>query len=274
MYCTTTDVYRITGLDASDPPVSSSYVTEFILDAMEEVDRIAQTKFLNIETSGTATSSTDSTIVDSSQSWTADEFNTDYMVYITGGTGSGQLRKITDTTTDTLTVTPDWDTNPDTDSTFEVYQNTIISETLNGNGKTYLFLRNFPIFTIQSLSIDSTSVTTSNLYLYKEEGKIELKSGAEYSYFNDTTPQLVRISYSYGVYPMPRHIKELTAILAGMRTLIDQIGGTYNDVTSYTLPELSASKGEPYTNIREALSRLERRKDALLPLIEYYAHFG
>jgi len=273
-YCTSDDVFRVTGLASSNGPVSAADVTLHIAAAQKEVDRRCQTKFLSVESSGTATSSTSTTLTDSAQSWTADEWNNNYMVYITGGTGSGQLRKITNNTTTQLTVDSAWDTNPDTDSTFEIYQNTIISETFDGNGFDYIFVNNYPLFKLQSLTIASTSITTTNVYTYNDVGKLKLKDSAEYSWFSDANPQDVSLTYAYGVYPMPDIIEEYTAILAGMRTLIEQIGGTYDDVTSYSLPELQASKGEPFTNIREAYMRLEKREQVLRPLLPYYAHFG
>lgn len=50
----------------------------------------------------TATGSTTATLTVSSAPWAADQWNNLY-VYITSGTESGQIRKITDTTTDTIT---------------------------------------------------------------------------------------------------------------------------------------------------------------------------
>lgn len=273
-YCTATDAFRVTGLESSGGPVSSADFTTHIVYAQEEVDRRCQTKFLAIEDSGTASSATDSTLVDSTKSWTADEYNNDYVVYITGGTGSGQIRKIIDTATNTLTIDEDWDTNPDATSTYHIYQNTIEEYTDDGNGYDYMFPRNYPLFKVISLSIGGTSVSTSNIYTYTDIGKIKLKNSAEVSWFDDTTPQSVTLKYAYGVYPMPKIITEYTAIIAGMRGLTQQIGGTYNDVTSYSLPELQASKGEPFTNIREALQRLKNREEMLRPLLPYYTHFG
>ena len=51
--------------------------------------------------------------------WTVDE-HIGRWVLITGGTGAGQLAKITDNTADTLTIGSDWDTTPDTDSDFSI----------------------------------------------------------------------------------------------------------------------------------------------------------
>jgi len=69
--------------------------------------------------SGTATATSATTLTDDTKSWTADEFNDNYAVVITDGTGQGQQRTITDTTTDTLTVAT-WTTTPDTTSEYIV----------------------------------------------------------------------------------------------------------------------------------------------------------
>lgn len=75
----------------------------------------------NVEEMGTATSSTTTTLVDSGQSWTADEHIdgvTRYVV-IYDGTGKGQTRLITDNDTTSVTVAT-WTTNPDTTSKYKI----------------------------------------------------------------------------------------------------------------------------------------------------------
>lgn len=67
---------------------------------------------------GTASaSSTDSTLVDSTKSWTEDEFAGDY-VYITEGTGIGQYRVIDSNSDTSVLVTEEWDVSPSDDSEF------------------------------------------------------------------------------------------------------------------------------------------------------------
>lgn len=163
-------------------------------------------------------------------------------------------------------------------SEIDLYFNTTfetasVTETLDGNGTNKLMLMYYPISSLTSLTIDGTSVTTSKVYLYSNIGKIQLKSDAEQTVFLDTEPQQVVITYVYGynwdfsnIYSNPKAyvIRKLCSIIAGKMSLIAQIGGTYDDVTSYNLPEFSASKGEPYTNIREALTRLDNEYKRLV----------
>ena len=71
--------------------------------------------------SGTATGTqTSTTLQDTGKSWTTDQF-AGHTVQLTGGTGSGQWRRITSNTSNTLTVGT-WDTTPDGTSTYSITQ--------------------------------------------------------------------------------------------------------------------------------------------------------
>jgi hypothetical protein len=70
---------------------------------------------------GTATSATATTLVQTGKTWTASQW-INYQVRITGGTGAGQIRSITANTADTLTVAT-WTTNPDATSTYAIEGN-------------------------------------------------------------------------------------------------------------------------------------------------------
>jgi hypothetical protein len=70
---------------------------------------------------GTATSATGTTLVQTGKTWTASQW-INSQVRITGGTGAGQIRTITANTADTLTVAT-WTTNPDATSTYVIEGN-------------------------------------------------------------------------------------------------------------------------------------------------------
>lgn len=76
--------------------------------------------FKNFAT-GTATSATATTIVQTGKTWTASQW-INSQVRITGGTGAGQIRTITANTADTLTVAT-WTTTPDATSTYAIEGN-------------------------------------------------------------------------------------------------------------------------------------------------------
>ncbi len=66
-----------------------------------------------------ATSATSTTLADSGETWIPNEF-AGLLVTLTGGTGSGQTRRVISNTTNTLTVSPAWSTTPDTTTDFEI----------------------------------------------------------------------------------------------------------------------------------------------------------
>jgi len=68
---------------------------------------------MNDEDSGTAESGSTSTLVDNDQNWDTDEWK-DGFIEITAGPAHGQVRKIASNTSNTITVTPDWDSETGT----------------------------------------------------------------------------------------------------------------------------------------------------------------
>lgn len=81
---------------------------------------------------GTATSSTATSITDTTQSF---NISNEGYVRIVSGTGVGQVRRITTTTSTKLTVLNAWDTNPDTTSQYVVVGVAIWNE-ITGHGLT------------------------------------------------------------------------------------------------------------------------------------------
>jgi hypothetical protein len=72
--------------------------------------------------SGTATSGTSNTLVNSSKTWFTNNF-ANQMIRITGGTGAGQFRTISSNTGTTITVSVAWTTAPDSTSTYQIEGN-------------------------------------------------------------------------------------------------------------------------------------------------------
>ncbi|KKM27862.1 hypothetical protein LCGC14_1570490, partial [marine sediment metagenome] len=75
-------------------------------------------------TGETATGGSSNTLIDSdvSPGWSAGQWD-GFLVKITGGTGSGQVRNITSTSsgTPTIGVAPNWTTNPDSTSVYDIF---------------------------------------------------------------------------------------------------------------------------------------------------------
>jgi hypothetical protein len=74
-----------------------------------------------VQASGTATSATGTTLVNSAKNWTASQW-VNSQVRIVSGTGAGQIRTITANTATTLTVAT-WTTTPDATSVYQITGN-------------------------------------------------------------------------------------------------------------------------------------------------------
>lgn len=104
---------RIAWPSSNYPPVDvEAYFSYTLKHALKE------------EITGTATAATSTTLTDLGSGWTADAY-INMIIRITDGTGEGQVRKITMNTTEILTVSVAWTTNPSTDSTFTIIDNSI-----------------------------------------------------------------------------------------------------------------------------------------------------
>ena len=257
-YCTIAEVKEAISFPSDGAPLADSVIGSFILDAEEEIEDIYKTKFGNIEQSGTAdgTYST-SGFADSSKGWAVDSY-IGYVCWIYGGTGEGQYREISANTATALTVSPVFTTAPDSTSNYRIIKLGYKNETIDGNGTNMMYVDYQPLINLNALSIDSTDVTISNVYQYSNTGKIQLSTSAEVQYFSDNNPQLIELKYIFGVYPIPRIIRRLAIVLAGIRTLTAQIAGTYDDFTSVSLPGgFTGAKGEPYMNVKASLDYLQ-----------------
>jgi len=272
-WCTAAEVRRVCGYPASGAPVSDTDIEANILEAQAEVEAIANTKFLNIEDSGTATDGGNTTMTDSGGGWTVDQWNDYYALHIYSGTGSGQVRTITDNTATVITVDEAWGTNPDNTSKYRILPNTRIEETIDGTGIDTMYLNYYPLFFLREMTIDSVDITTSNVYQYDLYGKLQLSTDAEDTEFDNSYPQLVELDYYYGYQDLtnatglPLEVKRLCLVQAALNTLATQIAGTYDDITSFTLPHMSGSLGEPYTNIRQAVMELNKERLELIKII-------
>ena len=109
---------------------------------------------------GTATSATATTITDSSKSWTTD-FWAGGFVYIREGTGAGNIRTISSNTADTITVSSDFSTTPDTSSKY-----VILKTTIDGGGLSYA-LQEIPatlkIYGIKWTNVTDYAITTAGI---------------------------------------------------------------------------------------------------------------
>jgi hypothetical protein len=131
---------------------------------------------------------------------------------------------------------------------------------------TTIFLDYRPVQSITSMESYDTSDTlavtwtASDYWADLGPGVIRLRT-KRFSHQNNR----IKVVYTYGYSAVPSNIKNLTATICAMRILIQQIGGTYDDVTSYSLPSgVSIGVGEPYMNMTRAIEKLKDEKNNLI----------
>ena len=77
----------------------------------------------------------------------------------------------------------------------------------------------------------------------------------------------VKVTGTYGQETTPALVTELTCWMTGLRLYMNLSGGSYNDVTSYSLGGVAISVGEPYINIKEFMTQANRRIEQLIRII-------
>jgi len=116
-------------------------------------------------------------------------------------------------------------------------------------------------------SIESETFTTINdafdYEVMSEPGRIKLYRRALLS---PRVYEDIKVTGSYGDSTIPDKIKQYTKILAGIRAIVHITGGSFDDITAYTIGEYQVSLGEPFTNLRETMKMLEAEKKTLLEM--------
>lgn len=289
MYCSISEVRNSLGV--SDTEVISDAVIEQAIEfAEDEIDRLTYSTYYPVIDKGTATETTTTSLTDSSKTgdsaWVEDAY-IGYAIYIYSGTGKGQIREITANTTNSVTVAT-WTTTPDTTSKYIITYVNKQTLTIDGSGGYEILLRDYPIVQIDSLEIEGTAIDSDDYVVYNNTGKIVLKDTASKAYFTkpiqNTYRKQVEVTYHWGVLPefkrsnidINRVIKRATCIIASLQALAYQMGGTYDDASTWSLPEMSLSIGQAYQNIKsgpvDALTKeLEQFKKEYLGKYIYMA---
>jgi hypothetical protein len=77
----------------------------------------------------------------------------------------------------------------------------------------------------------------------------------------------VKVSYTYGYSSVPVLVKDLASCLAGIRVWIAFLGGQYNRLDSYSIPQQSVQKGDFYSRGRQNIEQLRAEAEGLLDRI-------
>lgn len=272
MYCSIDEVRNaISVTDTAD--LSDATIIDAIEFAEDEIDRLTFTTYYPVIYNGTATSSDDDELTDSAKSWIVNEL-TGYAVYIYDGAGLGQIREIKSNTATAITTSSDWDTNPTTTSKYIVTYLNKQTLTINGSGRTDINLRDYPIVQIDSLTIEDTLIDPDNYTVYHDIGKIVLGQNASKTYFTNPLSNLklkqVEVTYHWGVLPdykrntvrMNGTIRRGCVLLASLKSIASQIGGTYNVASTWGLPEMNVTRGQAYVNLGAAYEKLNKEWDS------------
>lgn len=79
----------------------------------------------------------------------------------------------------------------------------------------------------------------------------------------------VQITYTHGYTETPVLIQELAALLGGMRALVNISGGSYKDVSTYSLGRKSFSIGQVYVNIESSIKQMKLRVQEITESLGY-----
>ena len=79
----------------------------------------------------------------------------------------------------------------------------------------------------------------------------------------DFVPNRAKITYTYGYVGLPDIVSEIAANLAAIRAWINFLGGNYDRLNSYTVPEQSYNKGDFYDRGLKMIEQLKKGTEEL-----------
>lgn len=115
---------------------------------------------------------------------------------------------------------------------------------------------------ISSTNIDNKNWQTNDYFINPEFGLIELTTQTI-----QFSPSKAKVSGTYGYSTTPTIISELSATITGIRAWLQFLGGNYNRLNKYELPEQKFDKGDFYDRGMKAISSLTSRANSLTSLI-------
>jgi len=117
------------------------------------------------------------------------------------------------------------------------------------------------VTSVDFLGNDGDSIRTlDNTYIdFYDYGEVILKSQRI-----PDGKKNVKVVYTHGYSVMNPLAKELTCLYVAIMSYAKITGGSYDDATSFSLGRKSASIGEVYVNVREAIKNYQNRIDVIL----------
>ncbi|HEU04633.1 hypothetical protein LCGC14_2520850 [marine sediment metagenome] len=116
--------------------------------------------------------------------------------------------------------------------------------------------------TLSSTMMKINQWQTADYFIDPTIGLIELSSRTlQYS------PSKAKIRGTYGYTTVPVYVQELSAILTAIRAWVNFLGGNYDRLNRYKLPEQEYDKGDFYDRGLKAIDKLSDRANSLVSLI-------
>jgi len=117
--------------------------------------------------------------------------------------------------------------------------------------------------TLNHIAMDQNFVIQKELPLYAVDVDADGKCVFIKDRFTNGTRN-IRVDYTHGYTTTPGMVEELASMLMGIRAYANITGGSYDDATSYQLPEISLSIGEVYVNVAEVTRQFKARIEFIL----------
>jgi hypothetical protein len=117
----------------------------------------------------------------------------------------------------------------------------------------------------EALDTLSAAEITAGTY-YSDDYWVNVAIG-KLQFIDDEYPsseERLKVSYTYGNSTIPSEIVRLAASISGMRAWTGFLGGNYNSLTNYSIPEQSVGKGDLYARGEGMMAGLKRDVDELL----------
>lgn len=116
--------------------------------------------------------------------------------------------------------------------------------------------------TLSADMIEASNFQTTDYFIDPTYGLIELNTRTvQYS------PSKAKISGTYGYTETPTYVQELSAVMTAIRGWVNFLGGNYDRLNRYKLPEQEYDKGDFYDRGLKAIDRLSDRANTLVGLI-------
>jgi len=133
---------------------------------------------------------------------------------------------------------------------------------------TKLFLRYTPIRSMVSVEEYDTSGDLSITHT-SDDYYVDLDTGMLSLYKKEFIHQThrVKVVYDYGFDQVPMEIQQLTTVFAAIKMMMNHIGSSVDDVTSFSACGISMGVGEPYTASARNVEFLIKEKDRLIAAI-------